>query len=367
MGRLCKIILLLFLCAPVAYILVLLLVLTLVWIGFKFPTDKRLGKESLLCSLIRNSESAKVGEYLHQGENPNGYCDYEYGGNYYISKTIASRSLLTTALYAKKYQIAELLVSAGADVNIGFSNESQSPLYIAVRQENLAIVKLLIDKGANVNGIPYSVPLQAALNANRQDLFNLLLEAGADPNIEADATRRKLFHALMEKDYPLFKDAADSLIAKGADMNIRDQHGNTPLHHTVIQSQWQSGIQKAEFLLAHGADINAKNSSGVTTLHEALSANLKYAPSLARLLIAKGADINLKDNFGCTVLHRLVTGAHSETLSLMELVMARGVDVNATDKYGLTPLDYLARDSYLNAEEKAALLVAYGAHTTPDQ
>lgn len=57
-------------------------------------------------------------------------------------------------------------------------------LYIACESGNAALVKLLIDRGANVN-LPVKwdrTPLYAAGKAEHGDIVKLLLEAGADPN-----------------------------------------------------------------------------------------------------------------------------------------------------------------------------------------
>lgn len=59
---------------------------------------------------------------------------------------------------------AKLLIDAGADINIQ-DDEGLTPLHLACRSNNYELVKLLIDKGANVN--PEPQPQEQKKNANR--------------------------------------------------------------------------------------------------------------------------------------------------------------------------------------------------------
>jgi ankyrin repeat protein len=149
-------------------------------------TDKTLGRESSLCSSVRNQAVSIVRDMLERGENPNGYCTYEYGGNYYIARTKISRPLLTTAINGKNAEIVRLLIKAGANVNATLDlrdQTSMTPLSIAIEQGDLPTAKLLLERGANPDGNKSYIPLSIALGQKRLDLVNLLLQSGANPNI----------------------------------------------------------------------------------------------------------------------------------------------------------------------------------------
>ncbi len=115
-----------------------------------------------------------------------------------IHKTIASdRSrvkeasgtiILSEAVKENNLEIVRLLIELGAEVNdedrILYDNET--PLAIAASKGNLEMVKLLIDVGAIVN-IPlkdpeYWTPLMCAVSSENLDVVKFLIETGADVN-----------------------------------------------------------------------------------------------------------------------------------------------------------------------------------------
>jgi ankyrin repeat protein len=55
---------------------------------------------------------------------------------------------LLLSISIEKYEMAKVLIEAGADVNIG-DNEDNTPLHVASWFGNLEMVKLLINRGAN--------------------------------------------------------------------------------------------------------------------------------------------------------------------------------------------------------------------------
>lgn len=69
------------------------------------------------------------------------------------------------------------------------------------------------------------------------DLLKLLLENGADPNIQDDALQSALHHACMRAKSSLVADTEESiklLIKHNCDVNLKDVHGFTPLHVCAI-------------------------------------------------------------------------------------------------------------------------------------
>lgn len=83
----------------------------------------------------------------------------------------------------------KLLVERGADVNRAARNEMQvQPLHAAVAGRSLEAVKVLLAHGADVNArqqVGYT-PLMGAAAAGRDDITDLLLARGADPSQTSD-------------------------------------------------------------------------------------------------------------------------------------------------------------------------------------
>ncbi|MFC1737988.1 ankyrin repeat domain-containing protein [Planctomycetota bacterium] len=135
------------------------------------------------------------------------------------------------------------------------------------------IVKILIDKGCNVNtesstdymeiGAVYKyTPLHSAASGNYVDVAKILIEAGA----KIDA--RDTYGGTPLHDAARFvsKDVVKLLVENGADINAEDNDGDTPLHEAVFYTDTET----IRVLLNAGADVNIKNESGETPLDEAL-------------------------------------------------------------------------------------------------
>ena len=85
---------------------------------------------------------------------------------------------------------------------------------------------------------------------------------------------------------------AKVLLENGADPNIQDEYENTLLHRAV------ESIEKVKLLVKYGADINKKNSGGFTPLMWAV--RYKESLPIAHYLIESGCDISIKNCYGET-------------------------------------------------------------------
>jgi uncharacterized protein len=153
------------------------------------------------------------------------------------------------AVYTKHPEIAESLLATGIEPDIfesaalgkvervrellkknpelvkAFSSDGWTALHLNFG--NVAIVKLTLDSGADINAVSHNLfkatPLQGAAAMQNIDLAQLL-------------------------------------IARGANVNCRGAEGGTPLHETAERGK----IEFARLLLDHGANPNAKDDNGKT-------------------------------------------------------------------------------------------------------
>jgi hypothetical protein len=102
--------------------------------------------------------------------------------------------------------------------------------------DRIACVKLLIDRGANVNahGESRATPLFYSVGCHHgPELGRLLLDAGADPNAQSPLTSRTALHNALHVNKPEapagFVDLVQALIRAGLDVNLRDKWGRTAL------------------------------------------------------------------------------------------------------------------------------------------
>lgn len=234
------------------------------------------------------------------------------------------------------WDIARSLVSNGAEVNMK-SGSSDTPLHSAALYAPEEIVRLFIDKGANVNvklaspGWPRKrnsgpAPLHNACMRDDKDvkIVELLIAGGADINAkcyseQADGWTPLYFACLNENTR-----AVELLIAKRAKINTISDMGNTPIHYAP-------NAEIAQLLIDNGANIYYRNKEGYSPLHNAVKGSHS---DVAKLLIANRAYVTTTNYQGTSLLHEAAITNQKE---MIELLIAEGVNVNAKDRAGMTP------------------------------
>jgi N-acyl-D-amino-acid deacylase len=225
--------------------------------------------------------TATLERLLKQGADPNKHND----GN--------ATALMWAASDLEKTRV---LLDHGADVNAR-SDDLRTPLMIAARRPGgVAVVKMLLDRGANLNPnahpITESSPLTEAASAGDAATMELLLSRGADAKAAAQAaltmsvTTRcsKCLELLAAKEFDKAAytaalpdiaalgdlNAVHLMIHRGADVNAYDPTGRTPLMYAAVSDLIPLDVVK--LLVERGADINATDrhakggDSGLTVL-----------------------------------------------------------------------------------------------------
>ena len=170
---------------------------------------------------------------------------------------------LVTAVRAGETKVVEKLISVTPDLVKGHDLEGATPLHHAAGFGNLATMKLLLDKGADVNAPNRrkSTPLFWALHDEAK--VRLLLAAGAKVDARSNDGRTPLYLvASIPNSIPVLR----LLLEKGADVNARLLTGATPL-----MAASRGDAETIRVLLEKGADVNAKSAAGATALMAAAS------------------------------------------------------------------------------------------------
>ena len=138
----------------------------------------------------------------------------------------------------------------------------KTPLHLAAENDHADVADFLLSSGADINakdGNGSFTPLDLALSSfHYKDMVELLLANGADPN----ATSGQGLTPLQETAMRGQRDAAEMLLAKGANVNAADSKGNTALLWALMFGH----LDMAKVLVDANADVNAKNNQGVSTL-----------------------------------------------------------------------------------------------------
>jgi uncharacterized protein len=133
----------------------------------------------------------------------------------------------------------------------------------AVLGEDIWAVKMLLAAGADPNkGTQATTPLITAARRQSNELFELLLRHGANPNQiahEGVALTVTLERISLGK---VGWDRAELLLKHGADVNIDFDQGTTPIIDATVQ-HWYPGVL---WLLEHGANYEARDNTGETML-----------------------------------------------------------------------------------------------------
>ena len=183
-----------------------------------------------------------------------------------------------------------------------------TPLFVAVREWNEAVVKLLLAKGANVDlSDGYGrTPLSWAARDGNEAVVKLLLEAGANIDLKDMKCQTPLSWAAgygkvfeFGKKVEDEKEAAVKLLLEaGATVDDKDVNGRTPL-------SWAAADAKEDvvkLLLEAGANVECRDEIGRTPLSWA--AEYGKIPTV-KLLLAAGANVDSIDNAGRNILFYL--------------------------------------------------------------
>ncbi|KAH6957785.1 hypothetical protein BKA56DRAFT_680678 [Ilyonectria sp. MPI-CAGE-AT-0026] len=212
---------------------------------------------------------------------------------------------------------AQRLVLSGADVNAewGFSG---SALQVASLEGQWDIVQLLLEKGANVNVEENSFgdsALQAASSAGHPEIVQLLLDHGADVNAQQGDFDSPLHAASAQG----CRESVQLLLKYGACVNSEPGGNASPLYLAS-----ESGyLEIVQLLLDQGADVNAKYSGDSGSTLQAASAG-GYL-EIVRLLLEKGANVNAEPGDYGPALYAASKAGHRE---IVKLLLDEGADVN---------------------------------------
>ncbi len=223
------------------------------------------------------------------------------------------------------------------------------PLHLAANRGHLAIVELLLARGADINtgDREDSSPLVNAAMGNRMDVVRLLVERGADVTARDDNGVTALISAARQRNLAMVR----FLVDHGAQITDTSALGS----NCLIIAASVGADSLVDYLLTRGFDINKRNRSGFDALYYA---SMNNYPGIAATLIEHGADLQYRSDHGET---RMYTAAVRGDTAIAAMLLARGLDVNGTDNWGMTPLTAAAWGNH----EMAKWLVAHGASVEP--
>jgi ankyrin repeat protein len=154
--------------------------------------------------------------------------------NYKMPLNIGKKvSLAHLAAYRGHDRVLDVLIRAGADLSAVDANGKSvlmEPIRSVATQGSLRCIRLLLDKGSDVNHRDeYGVTaLQVAAQFADLEIVKMLLNAGADVNASERGGHTPLHRAVMRSKGTGEHEVVKLLLASGADPNISNKNSETP-------------------------------------------------------------------------------------------------------------------------------------------
>ena len=168
---------------------------------------------------------------------------------------------LLLACVKKNEHAINVLLNAGADPNIADDTDGDTCLHMAVRQGcSIEVVQAIIDHGADVNATnkEHETALLLACVKKNEHAINVLLNAGADPNIADDTDGDTCLHMAVRQGCSI--EVIQAIIDHGADVNATNKEHKTvlPLAACVVNNEHPITLLLNAYMLAcHQGNVDA--------------------------------------------------------------------------------------------------------------
>lgn len=249
------------------------------------------------------------------------------------------RTALEAAAWKGHVDIVKVLVAHSTDVNNNNRTSSlRSPLLAAIdtAQPCVATVNVLLDAGADPNlsvestEPSYGYPLPAAVATRNLEIVKLFIDRGANIN-DVHGLHSTAMKFAAGQGNPII---LDYLLSNSGDVNLAmvpgEKHSITPLQQAAYDGQ-EAMVRK---LISLGAELSVDN-------EEACYKNaLQAASAQGHVEVVKGADLNLKG--GGLFQYPLHAAAEKDLTTTVRYLIENGADVNATGGRYMTALQAAA-------------------------
>ncbi|XP_014913883.1 ankyrin repeat and SOCS box protein 10 isoform X1 [Poecilia latipinna] len=218
--------------------------------------------------------------------------------------------------------------------SLTYEQELTTPLHITAGRGFVDCLRLLLERGANVDLAPGgTTALHEACESCQAECAKLLLIYGANANAVSEDGLMPLHVCTSAESF----ECAKYLLQYGATINgCTLDEDDAPLHIAA-----RHGLHDhVELYLRHGAAVDKQNVEGLTPLNAACAQpqemkDLGRYLKVCQMLLDAGADVHTKDQDKRTPLHMACKNANPD---IADLLLAKGSSVNNMDYGGEAPM-----------------------------
>lgn len=293
------------------------------------------------------------------------------------------RTAIHYAVMSGNAELVESLLKLGSDPN-KLTKRKETPLHFAAKYSGLEEIKILVEHGASIKAINWTLVENLKEQRRRQDKLYydsneehiIALKKGLglktpealqddedededeeeDEDDDSSANKKEEVQMIMDLDHIpvdlLPRDVNDAanidgmtalhfaaqngdtaiveyLIEHGADIKAQDEI----LSRSVIHFAAEKGnIECIKYLTEHGANLQDKDSFGATAFHYAAKSNKL---EVVKFLVSRKMDYTAKDVRGWSALHY---AAYGNSFDVVKYLLAKGLNINERNQGGRTPL-----------------------------
>ncbi|GFS14011.1 ankyrin repeat domain-containing protein 6-like [Elysia marginata] len=189
----------------------------------------------------------------------------------------------------------KFLIEAGVDVNRMSLKLRRTPVHMAVLNNNMSCLQLLVTARANldVRDVFGNTPCHYAAMLGLLDMLDMMIRIGTQVNSQDISAKTPLMKAVRNNK----TEATLRLIRANANLNIADSNNEVALHFAARNGN----LEAVDALLSSGSLIDVQNLWGRSPLMEAVCYNNR---EVVLRLLAAGCDLSRRESkSGHTALH----------------------------------------------------------------
>lgn len=201
------------------------------------------------------------------------------------------------------------------------------------RNTGIGLILFALSQGLDLNATAQHYhmarPIFVTIEYQREDLFNFLLNRGANLTARDEQGRCAVhFFAI----HGFFKSPAKMIVEANISLDPVDYHGASPLHYAAKSGR----LTEMQLLLEHGASTKLTDAYGRRVLHNAVISNQSR---IVDAVLSYETDINAQDNTGMTAL---AIASKAGLHQIVKLLLERGADTSLATSLTQLPLHLAA-------------------------